>query len=384
MTPPRHATPPALGPIRQVVLQSTGFCNIDCAYCYLPDRRTRTVMPLDTVRATAQALSDSGLLAPELEVRWHAGEPLTVARPFYAQAHALLRRALGDRTRLSFSLQTNGLLLDGGWADFLRREEVRVGVSLDGPAQVHDAYRRTRGGAGTLARALKGTRHLVQAGLPYDVISVITPVTLAHTGAYLDFMAELAPRSLGLNPEETEGGNDSALHRADGFEREYRAFLRRVARWSERTGVEVREFAAMRRHVLHHALPVRNTQNEPLSIVTVGADGRVSSFSPELYGWTSARYGDFTAGRVTDPGFRFDRWPDTFRLLASDIERGRAACERTCAYYAVCGGGAPANKWAERADMAATSTAFCSLGVMAVADVVLDGLELDGLETASR
>ncbi|MFD4018508.1 cyclophane-forming radical SAM/SPASM peptide maturase GrrM/OscB [Streptomyces sindenensis] len=373
MNAPRR--PAAPGPIRQVVLQSTGFCNIDCAYCYLPDRLTRTVMPLDTVRATAQALAGSGLLAPAVEVRWHAGEPLTVPRSFYSQAHALLRQALGDRTRLSFSLQTNGLLLDRAWADFLQHEEVRVGVSLDGPTQVHDAHRRTRSGAGTLARALKGVSHLVEAGLSYDVISVVTPATLAHTGAYLDFMAELAPRSLGLNPEETEGGNDSGLHRADGFEQEYRAFLHRVARWSKRTGVEVRELAAMRRHVLHHALPIRNTQNEPLSIVTVGADGRVSSFSPELFGWMSERYGDFVIGRVDGPGFRFDRWPETFRLLTSDVERGRAGCERSCSYYAVCGGGAPANKWAECGDMAATRTAFCSLGVMAVADVVLDELE---------
>ncbi|MFF3014527.1 cyclophane-forming radical SAM/SPASM peptide maturase GrrM/OscB [Streptomyces sp. NPDC057939] len=375
MTTPTPATAPPVGPIRQVVLQATGFCNIDCSYCYLPDRLTRTVMPLATVRAAARALAGSGLLAEEVEVRWHAGEPLTAPRPFYAEAHAVLRRELEERTRLSFSLQTNGLLLDGAWVEFLRTERVRVGVSLDGPEEVHDAYRRTRAGRGTLARALKGVARLTEAGLPYDVISVITPVTLSRTREYLDFMAELAPRSLGLNPEETEGGNASTLHRSAGFEEDYRTFLREVAAWSARTGIDVRELVHMRRHVLENDLPVRNTQNEPLSIVTVGVDGRVSSFSPELFGWTSETYGDFVAGRVTDPGFRFDRWPEPFRRMASDIERGRAACERTCPYYSLCGGGAPANKWAETGDLAATRTRFCSLGVMAVADVVLESLE---------
>ncbi|WP_059006476.1 cyclophane-forming radical SAM/SPASM peptide maturase GrrM/OscB [Streptomyces specialis] len=363
------------GPVRQIVLQATGFCNIDCRYCYLPDRLTRTVMPLDVVSAAARALASSGMLDDEVEIRWHAGEPLTAPRDFYARAHEILRRTLAGITVPRFSLQTNGLLIDDAWCSFFRREDVRVGVSLDGPAHVHDAYRRTRNDRGTLSRAMRGVERLRAAGLDCDVISVITPVTLLHQEAYLDFMARLRPRSLGLNPEETEGGNSSTLHRSSGFEPRYRAFLRSVAAWSARTGVAVRELERMREHVLSHRLPVRNTQNEPLSIVTVGTDGGVSSFSPELFGWRSPDHGDFVLGDLRDPGFRLDAWRPGFARLADEVAQGRRDCARSCGYFALCGGGAPANKWAEHQAFTGTRTRFCALGVMAVADVVLDELE---------
>ncbi|GGV00605.1 radical SAM protein [Actinomadura cremea] len=359
--------------VRQLVLQATGFCNIDCAYCYLPDRSTRTLMTPEVVAATARALAASGRLGDELEVRWHAGEPLTAPRALYAEAAEILRSTLD--TELRFSLQTNALLVDDAWCRFLAREGVRVGVSLDGPAIVHDAYRRTRAGGGTHARAMKGVARLAGAGIPFDVISVITPVTLAHREEYLEFMAGVRPRSVGLNPEETEGGNVSTLHGSAGFRAGYRDFLRAVAAWSDGTGVRVRELATMREHVLLNELPVGNTQCEPYAILTVGAGGDVASFSPELLGWTSREHGDFLLGNVLEDGFALDRVRPGFARLAAEVERGRRNCARGCEYFALCGGGAPANKWAENGSFTCTDTAFCALAVKAVADVVLDGLE---------
>lgn len=362
--------------VRQLVLQATGFCNIDCAYCYLPDRSARTLMTPEVVAATARALAASGRLGDALEVRWHAGEPLAAPRAFYASATRTLRSVLD--TELRFSLQTNALLVDDAWCRFLAREGVRVGVSLDGPATVHDAYRRTRAGGGTHARAMKGVARLAGAGIPFDVISVITPVTLAHRDEYLEFMTELRPRSLGLNPEETEGGNVSTLHGTAGFRAGYRDFLRAVADWSDRTGVRVRELATMREHVLLHDLPVRNTQCEPYAILTVSAGGDVASFSPELLGWRSREHGDFLLGNVLEDGFALDRVRPGFARLAAEVARGRRACERACGYFALCGGGAPANKWAEHGTFACTETASCTLAIKTVADVVLDTLERTG------
>ncbi|MDG4765654.1 GRRM system radical SAM/SPASM domain protein [Solwaraspora sp. WMMD406] len=370
---PAHA--PRLGPVRQVVLQATGYCNINCGYCYLPDRERRTLMPLDVVEATAHTLTGSGILAEQVEVRWHAGEPLTAPRDFYRQANEILRRELGPYTRVGFSLQTNGLLIDDAWCALLRDEQIRVGVSIDGPAVIHDVHRRTRQGRGTHARAHRGAGRLHAAGIPFDVISVVTPQTLRHQDLWLDYLAELRPRSIGLNPEETEGGNTSTLHRLADFDAAYRAFLRRVATWSAETGIRVRELAAMRTHIVSHQLPIGNTQSEPLAIVTVGANGDVGSFSPELLGWRAADHGDFVLGNVTEPGFALDRWRPGFARLAAQVEQGRRACARTCGYFALCGGGAPANKWAENSDFTSTRTRFCTLGVLAVADTVLEQLD---------
>ncbi|WP_254716080.1 hypothetical protein [Actinomadura sp. WMMB 499] len=80
-------------------------------------------------------------------------------------------------------------------------------------------------------------------------------------------------------------------------------------------------------------------------------------------------------GNVLEDGFDLDRVRPGFARLAAEVARGRRNCARTCEYFALCGGGAPANKWAEHGSFTGTDTAFCALAVKAVADVVLDGLE---------
>src|SRR6266568_2984567 len=76
--------------LRLLVLQPTPFCNIDCSYCYLADRRSAVTMSLDTVRLACHRVFESALLGPRLEVAWHAGEPLVVPLPWYEEAVALI------------------------------------------------------------------------------------------------------------------------------------------------------------------------------------------------------------------------------------------------------------------------------------------------------
>jgi uncharacterized protein len=75
---------------RLLVLQPTPFCNIDCSYCYLPDRNDRSRMSLATVRLAARRLREDGLLGDELTVVWHAGEPLVLPPAWYEEAFAVL------------------------------------------------------------------------------------------------------------------------------------------------------------------------------------------------------------------------------------------------------------------------------------------------------
>jgi uncharacterized protein len=81
---------PEVGPLGLVVLQSTGFRNIDCRYCYLPDRAIRKTMALSTVSHLAQLVFDNSLLKHELDIVWHAGEPLTLAPSYYSEAIKIL------------------------------------------------------------------------------------------------------------------------------------------------------------------------------------------------------------------------------------------------------------------------------------------------------
>jgi len=151
---------------RLLILQPTPFCNIDCSYCYLPDRGDRSRMTVETVAAVAQRLLEDGLLGPELSVVWHAGEPLAAPPDFYEAAFGVLQQALGAHSELTHCIQTNATLIDERWCELFLRHGVKIGVSIDGPAALHDRHRRTRGGRGTHAQVMRGVALLRRHGIP--------------------------------------------------------------------------------------------------------------------------------------------------------------------------------------------------------------------------
>lgn len=150
----------APGPLDLLVIQPTPFCNIDCSYCYLPDRLSRKrITPVVLDRLFAEIFA-SGLARQPFTVVWHAGEPLVLPPSFYAEALTLLDRHNTARLSVAHSFQTNGTLLDEAWCDFIQQRTLRIGVSVDGPAFLHDRCRKTRGGDGTLSRTLDGIGRL--------------------------------------------------------------------------------------------------------------------------------------------------------------------------------------------------------------------------------
>jgi uncharacterized protein len=364
-----------LGPLRQVILQATSFCNLDCTYCYLPDRATRNLMSDAVVAALGQRLRDCGLLADELEVRWHAGEPLTAPVAFYRRACRELSAALADRVALRFSVQTNATPISDAWCELFAEFDFDVGVSIDGPASIHDAYRRTRRGSGTHARAMAGIERLRAAGHPFSTISVVTDATLCRQDEFIAFLEDLRPASIGLNPEETEGHHRSGLLQQVDFRDRYTEFLRAMWRLEARTGIPVREFSRVRVALRSGMLPVRNVQIEPLCLLNVDVAGNMSTYSPELLGWKDATFDDYIFGNALDPAVSLSTWPPGFSRLAEEIERGRTLCRDRCPYFKLCGGGAAANKWAENGTFASAETGACRLNTMAVVDVVLAELE---------
>ena len=144
------------GRTRLLILQSTPFCNINCEYCYLPGRDDRHRMPFDIVESAVRFVFDNALAAPDFTIVWHSGEPLVLPVDWYRQAFASAARGAPAGTKLPHSVQTNGMLVDDAWCGFFQEHAVRVGVSLDGPAGLHDSRRRTRSGQGTHAQPRGG------------------------------------------------------------------------------------------------------------------------------------------------------------------------------------------------------------------------------------
>jgi uncharacterized protein len=368
-----------------LVLQSTPFCNINCDYCYLPDRSSIRKLSIDTLDVTFRRLLSSGLLGPRLSIVWHAGEPLVTPVSFYATAFARIREISGADLMISHAFQTNGTLITQEWCDLISAHQVNVGVSLDGPAFIHDAHRKTRAGNGTHQRVMQGISLLQRNGIDFHVIAVVTGGSLDFPDEIFQFFLDSGIKRVGFNVEEVEGVHLSSSLRTTSppVHDRYVRFMSRLYQRAKATkgALSIREFDQAFHSICDgEPTPGRgfltaNHQTTPFRIVSVDCDGRVSTFSPELLGQRSAQYGDFIFGNVQADGFDAIASNDRFLAVQQDIAAGVELCRRTCQYFELCGGGAPANKYFEHGTFCSTATMYCRYSIQVPLDIVLTDLE---------
>jgi uncharacterized protein len=333
-------------------------------------------MSFETLDLVCRRVFESPRLGRELEVAWHGGEPLVVPLGWYEDAIALMAERRPASLQLTHRFQSNGVLLNEDWVRLFARTGARVGLSIDGPADLHDANRRTRRGQGTHEKAMRAVRLLRHQGLAFHVITVLTERTLDHPERLFDFYVQSGITDVGFNIEEIEGANARSSLAGGGVEAKFREFIRRFFElvWSAPGLLKVREFESALAHLLSDE-PVWDEQNLPFAIVSIGYDGTISTFSPELLGARHARYDSFAFGHVA--AHRLADIEDTalFRTVSDEIRRGIHACQRSCRYFRWCGGGAPGNKLFETGRFDATETMHCRLTRQALLDEVMEGIE---------
>lgn len=376
---PSTLTSLALGPLDLLVIQPTPFCNVDCSYCYLPNRQSTKRISAETLDLVFERVFSSGLVEHSFTVVWHAGEPLVLPPAFYEQASAVLDRHNRAGTRVWHSFQTNATLIDEDWCAFIKANEVRIGVSVDGPAFLHDRFRKTRAGQGTLERALHGIGLLNAHAIPFHVITVLTHASLDYPDELYDFYRKHNMRHVGFNVEEVEGPHQSSSLQGTDVRARFTRFLSRFfdLATSPDWPMQVRELdgalSALAANPTGALLKTQETT--PFAIISVDCDGNFSTFSPELLGLKSEPYGDFALGTVQTDTFRAAAATEKFQRMHAAVAAGVRRCRQTCAYFNYCGGGAPVNKYFENGSFDSTETLFCRLSKQAVLDVALDKLE---------
>jgi uncharacterized protein len=378
---PAASDPKAFGPLSLLVVQPTPFCNLDCDYCYLPDRDSRSRLDPALLEPILERVLASPFLGPELTLLWHAGEPMAMPVAFYDEASERIRAALarhqGPPITIRQAIQTNGTLLDEAWCACLERHGIAVGVSLDGPAFLHDAHRRTRTGLGTHAATMRGIAWLQRSGIPFHVISVLTADALDQAEAIFSFFVENGIEAVGFNMEETEGENRvSTLDRPDA-EARYRLFLRRFWELSQQNpeALRLREFESVCELAFGDARLERTDMNKPFVILNVDHRGNFSTFDPELLAVKTEEYGDFVLGNVLTDSLESVISTEKFQRMQRDMAAGVERCRSSCEYFGLCGGGAGSNKYWENGSFDSTETQACRFRIQAVADVVLSGME---------
>ena len=179
------------------------LCNLDCSYCYYLDKseiyggREPRMTTDELERYVRTYIESCGI--EDVTFNWHGGEPLILGLDFYRKAVEFEKKYAGEK-RIHNTLQTNGTLVTPEWADFFAREQFLLGVSVDGPEEVHDRYRRDRGGHPTLARVLEGLRKLHAAGAQYNIMATINSASEGRGLQVYQFLKGLGSDFIQFSP----------------------------------------------------------------------------------------------------------------------------------------------------------------------------------------
>ena len=194
------------------------ICNLDCHYCYYLEKERLYPegesfrMPDETLEKYIVQHIDA---YPEEVIRfsWHGGEPTVLGLDFFRMVVALQRKHRPSGRRIVNGIQTNGTLLDEDWCSFLAAEGFAVGLSLDGPPEMHDRYRVTKDGKPTHEGTIRGYELLQEHGVYTDILCVVNahnalfPLQVYRffkqiNAQYISFlpMVEPQPDSGGVSP----------------------------------------------------------------------------------------------------------------------------------------------------------------------------------------
>jgi uncharacterized protein len=179
--PPLRVVRPAPKPAwayHTMIKPSGAQCNLDCAYCFYLHKEDLLAQP------RAPRMSDAVLEAhirqyidsqsgPQVVFTWQGGEPTLMGLDFFRRAVALQATYSKPGQAVENDLQTNGVLLDQDWCDFLKANAFLVGLSIDGPAELHDAYRRAKGGQPTFERVMQAADLLRANGIAFNALCVV-------------------------------------------------------------------------------------------------------------------------------------------------------------------------------------------------------------------
>jgi uncharacterized protein len=192
-------------PFHVLAKPSGAICNLDCKYCFFlskaslyPDSNHR--MPESVLEAYIRQLLEHRA-GDQVSVAWQGGEPTLMGLPFFERAMALVRKHTPAGVRIEHTIQTNGTLLDERWCEFFRNHGFLVGLSLDGPRALHDAYRVDKAGRPTFDRVVRAARLLQHGDVEFNVLCTVHAINAKHPLAvYRFFRDDLQAHYLQLIP----------------------------------------------------------------------------------------------------------------------------------------------------------------------------------------
>jgi uncharacterized protein len=153
------------------------ICNLDCQYCFFLSKEmlypgSRFRMADDLLEIYIRQLLESQQ-APEVTIGWQGGEPTLMGLDFFKLSVDYANKYKKPKQRLQHTIQTNGTKLDDEWCAFFKENDFLVGLSVDGPKDIHDTYRVNKGGAGSFDQVMRGLDYIKKHGVEFNILCTV-------------------------------------------------------------------------------------------------------------------------------------------------------------------------------------------------------------------
>lgn len=345
-----------------IVLQPTSACNLNCSYCYLPDRRLKNEMSLELAERVAFVLESSiNEFQRIVGIVWHSGEPLLIGAEKFEKLLQPFEN-LRKRGLINHYIQTNGTTINDKWCDIFEYYEFNIGVSIDGNEDMN--FERVNwGNKDTTKHTLKGIEHLKRRGIDFAVIAVVGQHNIDKVSQFYNFFAEMGCSGLNINIEEKEGAN---LNNSEiNYQQSLEFWQTLYSVWLSNPKIKIREITS----VLAWADSVIN-ENGNLIIAnekkhinlwpTISHNGDMVILSPEFISIVDlTERNKFIIGNVYHENIlEIIKNADKIDYYKEWV-KGNKKCFEECAYYSYCGGGQASNKYFENGSVNTTETMFC-------------------------
>lgn len=179
------------------------LCNLDCSYCYYLDKADiyggrQPVMSIEMLETVIREYIRANDV-PDVTFNWHGGEPLVVGLDFYRKAIGFQKK-YADGKNIFNTLQTNGTLITEDFASFFHDNAFLIGISIDGPEDIHDRFRRDKGGAPTFDKVIRGLERLYRHGVEYNTMTTINKASEGRGAEVYEFLKSSGSRYMQFMP----------------------------------------------------------------------------------------------------------------------------------------------------------------------------------------
>ncbi len=345
-------------------------CNMRCAYCYYldkallyPEASHREVMSKETLR---KYIADyiSTIDAPTVNFCWHGGEPLMAGLDFFAEA-VYYQNKYANGKEITNAVQTNGLLINRAWAKFFKANNFLVGVSLDGPQDIHDAYRVDGGGRGTFNKVLSAIEILKQEAVEFNTLSVVNNLCKDRGVEIYNFFKSIGSRYMQFLPAvefiddqhiDSLGGRGRILspeHSTSGHISPWSTTAYDFGKFMCDIFEEWRKQDIGEYYVQLFDVTLANWYEVPCGLCAYSkscGDGLAIEHNGDVYSCDHFVYPEYKLGNLNDTKLRdMYRSREQFEFGVSKRNGLSDSC-LNCQYYHLCSGGCPKHRFRDSKD----------------------------------